>query len=279
MDGEDELGPEAVDAILEILQERDAVEREQYPDVSAFLSDFWEANSPDMIGSGKRAENAGPEGANVLRPAAIRGAADSTAPKRQRSRVKGVLRAAGIFAAALIVFSIASVSAYAAGFNIWGTVASWTAERFSFGGNIELLGIPMSPKYEGEYDSIQDALDAYGITAPLVPRWIPNGYSMEELEVKEWQDRTNFTAACYNDEEKLIVIAVVQHNISDPFFMIHEKDDSEVLVHTMGGIDHYILSNNGRLNVTWVNGCYECMINTDLTFDELIRMVDSIYGR
>jgi hypothetical protein len=60
--------------------------------------------------------------------------------------------------------------------------------------------------------------------------------------------------------------------------MYFPKDDNPVREYISGGIMHYIFSNNERLVAVWEYDNVEVSITGSITEDELIRMIDSIYG-
>lgn len=278
LDEEDALGPDSLMAILEVMQERQENEPKTYPDVSEFMERFWEnelSNIEERIKTAEAESSASVSVELQIEPTGKQ----NVAKRSRRNWVKSTLRVASIFLVALVLFGTVSVSAYAAGFNIWGAVAKWTDERFSFGDTNKVMAMPLSPDFEGDYYSLQDALDAYGITDTVAPTWIPNGYALSRLKVAEKQSYNEFLAACNGNYEGVLTISIVQHKRDDLDFAIQEKDSSEVLVHTMGGVDHYIMSNNGRIVALWISGGCECAIRGNITIDEMVRIIDSIYER
>ncbi len=204
------------------------------------------------------------------------------AERRRRRRPHGgaVLRAACAALAAIAVTAVVSVSASAAGYDIWGAVATWTSERFTFTRVTEAPTVPPAetPEEGAEYSDLAEALDAYGIEERLVPTWLPSGYDLTGVEVTSWAEEQTTFYAEYIDREYLpLEITVVRHQSADPDYAVHKKDSSDVRVYTRGGVDHYIMGGFGRRSVTWLDGCFECTIRGELTDAELERMIDSIY--
>lgn len=60
-----------------------------------------------------------------------------------------------------------------------------------------------------------------------------------------------------------IIVSVNVHQ--KPQASIQEKDDSQITVHTAGGIDHYIMQNEGELSATWFADNLECKISGDVS--------------
>lgn len=80
----------------------------------------------------------------------------------------------------------AMVTAQAAGVDVFGAMARWTEDIFSFG------QIPPDSKVSDnlggetagqEFSSLQEAFDAYGMTEVHEPGWLPNGYALNRVDV------------------------------------------------------------------------------------------------
>lgn len=79
--------------------------------------------------------------------------------------------------AAILVLILGSITAQSFGFNLFGNLARWTSEIFHLEeSSAPYATITKRPLAEGEsatYDSLQEAVDAFGINAPLMPTWSP----------------------------------------------------------------------------------------------------------
>ena len=58
---------------------------------------------------------------------------------------------------------------------------------------------------------------------------------------------------------------------------IIEKDDSEVISHEVGDIVHYIINDGKWCSATWIVDDLQCIIEGDITTEEMIKILDSIY--
>ena len=110
----------------------------------------------------------------------------------------------------------------------------------------------------------------------VAAKWLPDRYTLFDLSVYRPSDRTVFSALFKDDAGELIIQIVVQ---TDPFMHNYERDDTEIELYNRNGIDHYIMTNNGKTNVIWITGNYECSIGGDITAGEAAKIVDSIYER
>jgi len=201
-----------------------------------------------------------------------------------RWRWMWVGRAAALLAALLMLVTVAA----AAGCELWGLLALWTSEQITLApGQIDYmdpddLHIPEEP---GEYASIQEALSAYGFDRPVVPRCLPDGFTLENLVV---DDRTRgcgsivFFAAYCRGEDRLIQqveVYLEQENREQDNFGHFQKDEGNPIPYEAGGVTHLLATNAGWPVALWANGPAECAISGDITMEELKAMLDSIYER
>ncbi len=199
-----------------------------------------------------------------------------------RRRWLWVGRAAAILAALLM---LASVAAAAAGYNLWGLLAQWTAEQMTLApGQIDYmdpddLHIPEEP---GEYASIQEALSAYGMNRPVVPRRLPEGFVLADLVVdgRTFDDSIVFFAAYSRGEDVLTIqinVYLERENREHDSFGNFQKDEGDPVPYEAGGVTHLLATNAGRPVALWASGPAECAVSGDVTMEELKAMLDSIY--
>lgn len=89
----------------------------------------------------------------------------------------------------------------------------------------------------------------------------------------------NFVKFCavYQGRDHYLILQIRQ--ISEVNTESFEKDSYDVGEYVKDGIRHYFYTNMGSNCVTWFNGNLECSIGTDISKDDLIAVVDSIYER
>ena len=98
-----------------------------------------------------------------------------------------LLRTGQLVAALVALLLLLTVATAAAGYDIWRMLAEWTAEQITLApGQIEYidpddLHIPEEP---GEYTDLQEALTAYGINRPVVPKWLPEEFVQIHLDIE-----------------------------------------------------------------------------------------------
>lgn len=181
------------------------------------------------------------------------------------------------FAAALMLL-LSSITAQAFGMNVFSVIARWTAEIFRLdGGSTPYATVSLRPlevDEEATYQSLEEAMEAFGIRAPLVPKEIPERFELVEV-----------TATC----RKAGILIYADYESSDGAFRIRyneaeaqefntlEKENINVDSHFVKGIEHRLTSDQGRQKAIWQNGDFECKITGDLSEQELKTIIDSIY--
>ncbi len=200
-----------------------------------------------------------------------------------RWRWMWVGRVAATLAALLV---LASVAAAAVGYDLWELLVQWTAEQITLApGQIDYadpddLHIPDQSE---EYASIQEALSAYGMDRPVVPRYMPDGFVLQNLIVDDQtfsNDCIVFFAAYSRGEDCLIQqvdVYLAGEDRGQDSFGHFQKDEGDPAPYEAGGIIHLLTTNAGEPLALWANGPAECAISGDITMEELTAMLDSIY--
>jgi len=198
---------------------------------------------------------------------------DPTTPVTQRAarRIR-IFRPLAI-AAILFVF-MAGFLTRALGVDVLSAIASWTAETFRFG----LVDHTASPEQEDalqQFSDLEITLNSYGVDFPVIPAWIPEGYISMSVSVEQALSWTTVIALLQNNEKYF----TIQITISRDQIVEYEKDGERITSYLTGGIEHYIMTNEGKTVSTWKNDNVECMISGDISPEEMTKMIDSIYER
>lgn len=192
-------------------------------------------------------------------------------------------RLASIAAAIALLIGIMTVTAYAMGYDLWGVIAQWTKDTFTFVSESKAndAGNPSSNVPVGEYTDLQAALDAYGITDPLVPQWIPDGFSVVEVVVDPFSEQPDisFFELCVLDDKSLIISVDAHQDPDYATFFTWQKNEPDTTTYEIESRTFYIMENEGQLNATWMSGPYECGISGDVTLAELYQIINSVYKK
>lgn len=142
----------------------------------------------------------------------------------------------------------------------------------------ERAGEESTPPEEPEFTSLQEALDAYGITEPLVPKWLPEGF--ESLGVTTNVDPDFIRIAeTYSYDEKKIKIAIRCYNAKEALerVSVEKENGQQDEKYIRGGVEHSLAQNRAIYTASWTNGLNIVSIIGDVTEEELEQMIDSIY--
>ena len=207
------------------------------------------------------------------------------------ARRKSVLRVG--LAAALLTACLfgAMVAAQAAGIDVFGAVARWTEEAFSFGnippqsgqdpaaarseqsGVRELSLTEKAAELSEEAEEMRVILEEDG--QPFYFPQIPETFDLasSQLFVDSRTQEATFVVM-YEYQDQYIGFQIIQYN-SRPPGTVHEKDDTQVQEYEINGITHYIMHNNGNVSAAWMPNHrveYSLWTNTeDLDLKELLQ--------
>lgn len=190
---------------------------------------------------------------------------------RPRPRARFLLRVGMVAALVAVLLIGTGIVASAMGFDFWGAVSEWTEDRFGFpiGESLyERTGV------EYPYYELTQTLDEIGITADLVPQYMPQGYSVESVILRD--STRGFCVICIlsdNDQEIMLSYLLVTEESARVF----AKDDVSPETYIKNGIEHYIFTNEGNYRATWINKNVQCEIQEVAEKEELLKMIDSIY--
>lgn len=134
------------------------------------------------------------------------------------------------------------------------------------------------PLEELEFTSLQEALDAYGITEPLAPKWLPEGFESRDVIISVDPDFIRI-ATRYTGDEKEIKIVVRRYNSEEALdrVSVEKENGQQDVKYIRGGVEHSIAQNRGFYTASWTNGLNIVSIVGSVTEEELEQMIDSIY--
>lgn len=182
-----------------------------------------------------------------------------------------------IAAAVAVVIALALAvpqNAEAEGF--WERLSRWTESIFEF-------FTPGDEMAEQEYvfetdnpglQQVYDAVTALGITDPVVPMWLPDGYELVECEVSELPSKT-VIYACFSNGMSKATIDIAIRNTESP--RQYSKDEENAIKHEIEGIDHIFLHNEEWWTAAWTRDRLECAIAMDCQEEILYKILMSIY--
>lgn len=237
----------AVRLIMHILEER---EKDISPEITPGIEEAWEQYQQDIAQIDRKADK----------------------PRRVR---RLLLRAASM-AAVFLVLLMAVIPKQAGAESLWEKLARWSDSIFEFfsPGDEE---IPEEYKFQTDNPGLQQVYDAVtelGVTEPVVPMWLPEGYELVECTAKSGPKK-NYVLSRFANEDDEMVFRVNIHAANIPGQ--YQKDNTQVKQIELHGLVYNIMSNNDRWVVAWVKDDLECFITIDCEEELLSRMLKSIH--
>ena len=199
--------------------------------------------------------------------------AEAAPEKRKGNPLLRLRRAfAGIAAAVVIVF-LTSFSVKAMGFDLWGVVIKWTKETFSYHTGTAMEVPP--PDTVGCYpaSSEEEFLILHDMTTAFIPRWLPEGFALDEMTIDEtYEQRLVLFKYIYGEEEIQLYIKTL---VSDDLYGL-ESSDEKYTTHESDGITMYIYDNLHNIQGFWATEEYECCLSGQVSKEEIIMIFDSM---
>lgn len=205
--------------------------------------------------------------------------AESGQPRRRAGRrsLPTLLRTACVAAAVIaILFALSLAASAAMGTNLWGLFADWTDGAFSFGNTTERTtrepeagAANVDP--DRVFSSLQEMLDAYGVTEVKAPEGIPEKYVLTELETGAFSAGPWFYASYiynYKEYDEELISVYYQSYDTEPG-VVYEKTDDPVEIDCIGTTILYTFRNTNSRTVAWVTEHFECSICAPLSVEEL----------
>lgn len=191
-------------------------------------------------------------------------------PVWQRSRS---LKVASLTAVLLVVLVVLSRPAAAKGF--FDRLISWTDSLF-------LLLSPGDDSQEAYVfktdnpglQEVYDAVVGIGITDPVVPMWLPEGYELVMCKVTDSFLGKGISAELTNGTHSFLYRIYLYSNVVTNKY---QKDETEVITIERGGTIHTIIENDRAWTVVWTKDNMECSFLIDCQEDILYKILGSIY--
>ena len=195
-------------------------------------------------------------------------------PAKPTRKWSTVLKVASVLVVVGLLIFVIPQAANAESF--FELLARWTDSVFEFFN-------PSEPNEQPEYvfetdhpglQQIYDAVVEMGVTDPVVPMWVPEGYELKEIKIIDSPGaETLFSNMINGDRDIFVTIAVRNEDGSFKY----SKDAQNVEVYELDGVDHYVMSNYDEFTATWIINGVECFIAADCQEDAFYKILESIY--
>lgn len=201
--------------------------------------------------------------------------------KRIRARKKRgllqnpkILKAASVILVLCLLFVMVPQQVEAD--NWWQRLTKWTDEFFGFFREEETFPAETyvfetdNPGLQQVYDAVVDM----GITDPVVPMWLPDGYKLAECTAtKTPVKQCVYARFLNNNKECVLQINVLNGETAKVYF----KNDVGVQEYEKGGTIHNLVQNMELWTVSWTKDNIECAFTIDCPKDVLHEIITSIY--
>lgn len=200
--------------------------------------------------------------------------AEPTADRPKRILLRKVMRTAAVMAAAIALCLALMVGAQATGVDVFGALARWTDETFRF------EAWSAEPDYcEALHDTIQEALDAQGISGEFVPTWYPEGYDIASVKTSKDALGLSIDITLLNEAGNAFFIRLDRYNqntyIDSQIFEINTQSVEE---YKSNGRNFFILINDDSVAASWSDGMTVYTIWGEIDKESIKLMIDSIGG-
>lgn len=255
---------------VQMLHRREKESGVAYPDAEASLANFRQRygqlldTRSDVVPMTSAAAPAGGQGAK----------------RRGHRRVHNAfMRSAAAIVAVVMLFA---VSALAGGPDTGDRVARWTDDEFWMDfDDIEYGSIQQgSEQVHPQLEKMRQQLSKY-VDDPekLLPSYLPDGFVMTDIKASGSENDLFTDVTCWltDGDRSMVLMYKIQHDHVTPSGGF-SKDVGAPEEYVRNGITHYLLTNCHKYFAVWMNGNVECSIFNVKSHDEMIKIVDSIYG-
>ena len=160
--------------------------------------------------------------------------------------------------------------------SVFDVLFRWTGSIFEFldpdktNPNVDDTFRTDHPGLQQLYDKVTEL----GVTEPVVPMWLPEGFELIDLKTTSIRDGGYKVNAAFKNNDKFVSIS---YRISTDVMTKFEKEDTGMEMYDCAGISHVIAQNGENLSVTWTIDGVECSMNTDVSKAEAYTIIKSIY--
>ena len=184
------------------------------------------------------------------------------------------MRIAAAIAVVIVLALAVPQSAEAEGF--WERLSRWTDNIFEFFTPGDEM---VAQEYIFETDNpglqqLYDTVTAMGITDPVVPMWLPDGYELLQCEVTETRSKT-IVHSRFENGKNIAVFDLTIRDTESP--RQYSKDEENAKIREIADIEHTILHNETWWTAAWTRDRLECAIYIDCQEETLYKILKSIY--
>lgn len=200
----------------------------------------------------------------------------ANSPRAEAKSGRGWLPRAAAVAVVLIVVHLAVPQGAKAG-HFYEMLTRWTDSVLEFFDPDDTETNALNYEFQTDHPGLRqvyDTIAALGVTEPVVPMWLPEGYELTECKTTSTTRKTGVVANFANGSDIIVLKYDVFHN---EVAHTYHKDETKGTIFEKRGIVHDIVRNNDFWTVVWARGNLECSLSVNCQEDTLYRILDSIY--
>lgn len=183
------------------------------------------------------------------------------------------IRPVAATAAVICIFLCSVLTAQALGFPIMNYIVRWASETFSLTTDERQDVPPPETSDTQELLCEEGYLEVHGIPTTYYPRWLPEGFMLEDVQITETPFETNILFVYKRNEENILFsINMLQDDSAEHM----EQSADRPTVYYVGDIPVYISSNIDTNQAVWRIDCYEYYIAGSFSFEETIKIIDNM---
>ena len=191
---------------------------------------------------------------------------ESPRPRRRGRVLRMTLR---VTLAAVFLFGCL-VAAQASGVDVFGAVARWTDETFHF-------EVQETHTTSDWYVPYREELESMGLDTAFMPTWIPEGYTIGEVEVTTLSDWVEIYVPFNNEDGSTIHYLISIHNtMEDISYRAFEKDNQLVQVYQVNEKTVYFFHNMDSAKAVCHHQNVVYYLSGDITEDIVLKFFTSI---
>ena len=145
-------------------------------------------------------------------------------------------------------------------------IISWTDETLNLSGAADNVSFPISEPLT----ELANTLDEVGITEPVMPHYLPDGY--EQVEFDYYPDMPSITAVFVKGDNNILINIVTSKHGA----VSYQKNSGDPEIYKANGLTFYIMQNIDVYTAAWLTDNYCCCIANVADKDTLLEMVNTI---
>lgn len=171
---------------------------------------------------------------------------------------------------------VATIPGQAQAETFWEMLQRWSASLLEIVNPREHIS-SVDYAFKTDNDGLQQVYDAVlelGVTEPVVPMWLPEGYKITELTTNSSPVLTGLCTRFVNVQSEIIYKVTIYHG--EPAHQFY-KDNTHYETYEREGATYNLAQNGGWQIAVWAKDNIECSITIDCQEDTLRRILNSIY--